>query len=85
MLRSVAKLTKTPGRMAPRDAEAVLAAGWPEQALYNAVAVAALYNFMNRLVEGLGIRAEADYFAAAGRRLHESGYAAMIAMLGLAR
>ena len=71
--------------MTPQDAEAVLAAGWTEQALYDAVSICALYNFMNRLVEGLGIRAEADYFAAAGRRLHDSGYAAMIAMLGLAR
>jgi uncharacterized peroxidase-related enzyme len=84
LLRVVAKLTRTPSRMAPQHAEAVLAAGWPEQALYDAVAICALYSYMNRLVEGLGIRAEADYVAAAGQRLHDSGYAAMIAMLGLA-
>jgi uncharacterized peroxidase-related enzyme len=85
VLRCAAKLTRAPSRMTRGDTAAMLAAGWPEQALYDTVAICALYNFMNRLVEGLGIRAEGDYFAAAGRQLHDSGYAAMIDLLGLAR
>ena len=59
------------------DAEAVLAAGWPEEALFDAVAICALYNLMNRLVNGLGIEADADYFEAAAKRLSTGGYAAM--------
>ena len=38
------------------------ASGWDEKALHDAVSVCALFNFMNRYVEGLGIKAGADYF-----------------------
>ncbi|GHJ36919.1 carboxymuconolactone decarboxylase family protein [Streptomyces sp. TS71-3] len=65
----VRKLTETPGRMAAADAEAVFAAGWEEKALYDAVSVCALFNFMNRIVEGFGITAPDSYFAVAARRL----------------
>jgi uncharacterized peroxidase-related enzyme len=66
----VRKLTETPSRMTPADAEAVLAAGWQERTLYDAVSVCALFNLMNRIVEGLGVRApDEDYFAVAAQRL----------------
>ena len=71
------KLTRDPAGITPADAEAVLAAGWPEQALFDAVAICALYNLMNRLVNGLGIEADAAYFEAAAQRLSTGGYAAM--------
>jgi uncharacterized peroxidase-related enzyme len=56
ILAYVKKLTETPSRMTDRDAEAVYAAGWDEQALFDAVFVCALFNFMNRLVEGCGVQ-----------------------------
>src|SRR6266851_2941863 len=52
---------------------ALLAAGWEEQALHDAVAVCGLFNLMNRLVEGLGITAGEDYFRTAAGRLSDSG------------
>ncbi len=55
LLAYVRKLTLTPSRMTPADADAVYAAGWPEKALFHAVAVCALFNFMNRMVDGTGI------------------------------
>ncbi len=73
----VEKLTYDADGATEADAEAVLAAGWPEEALFDAVAICALYNLMNRLVNGLGIEADADYFEAAARRLSTGGYAAM--------
>jgi uncharacterized peroxidase-related enzyme len=72
LLRYVGKLTVSPAKITPADAEAVLAAGWEEQALHDAVAVCGLFNLMNRLVEGLGITAGEDRFAAA-RRLAAAG------------
>ena len=36
-------------------ADAVLAAGWSEEALYDAVIVCAAFNMMNRIVEGCGV------------------------------
>jgi uncharacterized peroxidase-related enzyme len=69
----VRKLTQTPSRMVAADAEAVFAAGWDEKALYDVVSVCALFNFMNRFVEGLGIKAADGYFEVAARRLSSDG------------
>lgn len=55
LLAYVKKLTLTPSRITPADAEAVYEAGWPERALFHAIAVCALFNFMNRMVDGTGI------------------------------
>lgn len=79
----VRKLTLTPSGMVQADADAVFAAGWEEKALFDAVSVCALFNFMNRLVEGVGLRATDAYFAAAAARLTSgpdySGYRGLIA------
>lgn len=56
ILAYVRKLTLTPARMVEADAVAVFDAGWDEQALFDAISVCALFNFMNRIVEGSGIR-----------------------------
>jgi uncharacterized peroxidase-related enzyme len=81
VLRYVGKLTATPSRMTEADAEAVFAAGWDEQALYDAVLVCALFNFMNRMVDGLGIKAADAYFATSGNRLRELGYSGLATLL----
>lgn len=56
LLHYVGKLTRSPASVAARDREAVFAAGWSERALHDAVATCALFNFMNRLVEGMGVK-----------------------------
>jgi uncharacterized peroxidase-related enzyme len=81
VLRYVGKLTSTPSQMTQEDADAVYAAGWDEQALHDAVLVCALFNFMNRMVDGLGVRAADGYFPVSADRLHRRGYAALAAML----
>jgi alkylhydroperoxidase family enzyme len=77
ILRYVGKLTSTPGALSKADADAVFAAGWDERALHDAVIVCALFNFMNRMVNGLGIKADATYFATSGTRLKDIGYAGL--------
>lgn len=81
VLRYVGKLTRTPSEIGRADAEEVLAAGWDERALHYAVMVCALFNFMNRMVDGHGISAGADYFARSGRRLEEVGYSGLNQLL----
>ena len=83
LLAYVAKLTQAPARVAAADADAVLAAGWDERALHDAVSVCALFNLMNRLVEGAGLAGSAAYFDAAAKRLSSEGYAALAERLGL--
>lgn len=77
VLRYVHKLTLTPSRVTPDDAQAVLAAGWQEQALHDAAAVCGLFNLMNRLVDGLGVTADEDYFALSSRRLAAISYSGL--------
>lgn len=74
LLRYVKKLTETPARVSPSDAEAVRAAGWSDDALHEAILVCALHNFFNRWVDGTGVDADETFFAAVGQRLTEVGY-----------
>lgn len=81
LLTYVKKLTLTPSRISPEDADRVFAAGWNEQALYDAVSVCALFNFMNRLVEGLGIEENPSYSKLAGERLSSGGYLNLVKLV----
>ena len=75
------KLTMAPDSLTPADAEAVVAAGWDETALYHMVAVTALFNYMNRLVEGLGLELDPAYVEPASKRLAERGYLPLIDLM----
>jgi uncharacterized peroxidase-related enzyme len=55
ILAYVERLNTLPSRMTQADAQAVYDAGWSEAALYEAVQVCALFNMMNRIIEGTGI------------------------------
>lgn len=55
ILAYVRKLTQEPSRMVEADAAAVYAAGWSEEALFDAVQTCALFCLMNRIVEGTGV------------------------------
>ena len=62
ILAYVKKLTEVPIKLVSADAQAVYDAGWSEEALYDAVVVCALFNFMNRVVEGTGVIPGQEYF-----------------------
>jgi uncharacterized peroxidase-related enzyme len=82
LLGYVRKLTLEPARLTEADASAVFASGWDEQALHDAVMVCALFSYMNRMVEGLGVRATPEYLSMSGRRLHDRGYAGLATLIG---
>jgi len=81
LLAYAEKLTKTPAAITDHDAKAVLEAGWSEQALYEAILVVAMFNFMNRFVEGAGLRVDPDYAKFGAKRLKDMGYKALIKLL----
>ena len=60
ILAYVGKLTRLPSRLTRADADAVLAQGWSEAALYEAIQVCAAFNMMNRIVEGTGVTFDYD-------------------------
>lgn len=75
LLHYVTKLTRTPARMTRADADSVFDAGWDDDALHLTVAICAVANFMNRLVDGCGLVADPARFEARGRGMAEHGYA----------
>ena len=52
--------------------------GWNDDAIHDAIVVACLFNFMNRLVSTLGIEADEAYLAGAGPRIRDEGYASSL-------
>lgn len=81
VLRYARKLTQQPSSLTQSDADAVFAAGWDEAALYHTVAVTALFNLMNRLVEGMGIELDPVYVKPASERLAKRGYLPLVEMI----
>lgn len=74
VLAYVKKLTLTPSRMVDADAQAIYDAGWDERAVHDAAAVCATFNFMNRLVEGTGIKSAGAIPEVRGQRLRDMSY-----------
>jgi uncharacterized peroxidase-related enzyme len=74
VLRYARKLTLSPTKVSEADAASVYDAGWDDDALYSIVLVTALFNFYNRLVEGVGLALPEGYAAEAGERLSTKGY-----------
>ena len=70
------KLTLQPDELTGADAEAVLSTGVTEQALVDAIHVAALFNMIDRLADSLGWEVPpAEAFSARAQAMLESGYA----------
>ena len=82
MLRFVRKLTLEPASVTSQDATGVLSAGWDDRALHDAVMICGLFSCMNRVVLGLGLRADEEYALQAAARLSKEGYAALLSRLG---
>jgi uncharacterized peroxidase-related enzyme len=83
VLNYVRKLTLTPTQMTQADADAVYEAGWSERALYDAVQICCLYNFMNRFVEGIGLTPIPEQFEMEGRLIKEGSYKGMLDAFGI--
>jgi len=57
------------------EVDAVRAAGWSDEAIYDAVSVCALFNFYNRWCDGTGVRPmQPEEYEASGKRLAAHGY-----------
>lgn len=75
LLRFVRVLAADPNAVTEGDADAVLAAGWEEQALQDAIAVTARAAFMHRLVAGNGFAPlEREVAESHARKRVEKGY-----------
>ena len=68
VLHYVKILTDSPSRVRPADSQAMRDAGWDDEAVHDAAVVCALFNFMNRLIEGTGITSNDEIRAAQKQR-----------------
>ncbi len=58
MLDYTDKLTRTPWEMEPEDAARLRDAGFDDRGIHDICAIAAYFNFVNRVADGLGVELE---------------------------
>ena len=61
MLAYAEKLTREPWAVTRPDVDALRAAGFADAAIHDICQVAAYFNFINRLADGLGVELEAGW------------------------
>jgi uncharacterized peroxidase-related enzyme len=66
MLDFAVKLTQEPSAMTRGDVEVLRAHGFDDDAVHEIVQIAAMFNYYNRLADGLGIDPEPDWDVAGG-------------------
>lgn len=71
----IEKVNRASNRIRREDVEAARAAGWSDEALYDAITVCALFNFLNIWVDATGVQdLPAEAYAQSGKRLATQGY-----------
>jgi len=71
----IEKMNRESSRLGKEDMEQVKAAGWSEEAIYDAITVCALFNFYNKWIDATGVSdMTAAAYAASGERLATAGY-----------
>lgn len=69
------RVNRDSSRLSAEDVAAVRAAGWTEEAVYDAITVCALFNFYNRWVDATGVSdLPTPAYQASGARLASGGY-----------
>ena len=72
----LAKMVEDSTSIRDADAEAVRAAGWSDEALYDAITVCALFQFYNNWIDATGVSDMPAYaYEMSGKRLATAAYA----------
>ena len=71
----IEKMNAQSNRIRQEDIECVKAAGWTDEAVYDAVTVCALFRFYNAWIDATGVHdLPADAYPMSGKRLATQGY-----------
>ncbi len=71
----IEKVNRASNQTTPEDIERMKAAGWSEEAIYDAITVCALFNFYNTWIDATGVHdMPAAAYDASGVRLATKGY-----------
>ncbi len=75
LFRFITKVNHNSVQITQADIDAARAAGWSDEALYDAISVCALFNFYNRWIDATGVQdMPALGYQMSGRRLATEGY-----------
>jgi len=75
LFRFIEKVNGESSRIRQEDVDSVRAAGWSDEAIYDASTVCALFNFYNRWVDATGVRdMPLAAYEMAGKRMANQGY-----------
>ena len=80
-LAYAAKLTTEPSAVNDRDFNGLIAAGWSEDAIHDIVNVTAIYAFMNRLLEGSGMKENVAPAGFTPEKARAGRYSDMLSMI----
>ncbi len=73
----IEKITRQSNATTQGDVDALKAAGWTEEAIYDAIMVCSLFRFYNTWIDATGVHdMPAAAYEASGARLASSGYVA---------
>ena len=73
------KITENPSKVVSSDIQAMIEAGWTEKTAEDVIGVASLFCFLNRLVDGFGIKGTANYFNEMGKGFSQcDGYESFV-------
>ena len=61
MLDFAAKLTRAPGEMTRQDVKRLRGHGFDDSAVFDIVQITALFNYYDRLADGLGVELDAEF------------------------
>ena len=74
-------LTHTPAGNSQERFDAIIAAGWDDNAVQLAASISGCINFSIAVSRGWGVRGDMEYFAKAGELFVARGYLGLIMML----
>jgi alkylhydroperoxidase family enzyme len=75
LLAFIQKVNRRAPEIRPQDIDNLKAAGWSDEALYDAITVCALFNFYDRWVDATGVHAMSEQECAnSGKLLAHHGY-----------
>ena len=75
MFAFIDRMNRESHTLQQHDLDTVKAAGWSEEALYDAITVCALFNFYNKWIDATGVSdLPAAAYAMSGQRLATVGY-----------
>jgi hypothetical protein len=76
LFKFIEKVNRQSNTIGRADIADVKAAGWPEEAIYDAISVCALFNFYNRWIDAAGVQDMPPLaYQMSGHRLATEGYA----------